>query len=58
MNDPEIEKQILTQEEERAAIYEGKLKKFFHERTKDYWEEKEKPKKHEVRNDIRPDKGH
>lgn len=36
----------LTPEEQEAAIWEGKRKKFFHEKHKDYWQQQEhKPKK-------------
>lgn len=43
-SDDEYEKVILTPEEEMDAILEGKRKKYFHEKHKAYWEEKEKPK--------------
>jgi hypothetical protein len=31
----------LTEEEIREAIFEGKVKKYFREKHKQYWEEKE-----------------
>jgi hypothetical protein len=37
----EIENTVLTEEELREAILEGKRKKWHHERTKEYWEEQE-----------------
>jgi hypothetical protein len=37
----EIENIVLTEEELKAAILEGKRKKWNHERTKEYWEEQE-----------------
>ena len=33
----------LTEEELKAAILEGKKKKYFHEKNKDYWEKQERP---------------
>ena len=32
----------LTEDELKAAILEGKKKKYFHERNKEYWEAQEK----------------
>lgn len=43
-NREQIQKIVLSKEEEEAAIYEGILKKFFKERNKDYWHEQEFPK--------------
>jgi hypothetical protein len=37
MTDLDFEKIELTDEETKAAILEGKKKKFFHERNKDHW---------------------
>lgn len=31
----------LTPEEEKEAIFQGKIKKYFYEKHKDYWQEKE-----------------
>jgi cytochrome b subunit of formate dehydrogenase len=44
---PDILAIELTPEEIDDAIYEGKVKKYFYEKHKDYWIEKEneKPKK-------------
>jgi hypothetical protein len=39
-SDP-VENIQLTEQEEKAAIYEGKKKKYFHERNKDKWPEDE-----------------
>ncbi len=36
---PEIEKTELTDEEIKAAIYEAKVKKWFHERNKEQWKD-------------------
>jgi hypothetical protein len=41
------EKVELTEEEIKAAILEGKKKKYFHEKNKGYWEAQERPKKTE-----------
>ncbi len=38
VSNPDIEKIELTEEEIKAAIYEAKVKKWFHEKSKDYWE--------------------
>jgi hypothetical protein len=35
---------VLTDEEREAAIIEGKKRKYFHEKNKEYWEAQEKPK--------------
>jgi hypothetical protein len=34
----------LSKEEEEEAILQGKIKKFFHERNAEYWQEKENEK--------------
>jgi hypothetical protein len=39
-SDP-VENIQLTEQEEKDAIYEGKKRKFFHERNKDKWPEEE-----------------
>jgi hypothetical protein len=39
-----IKKIELTEQEKEEAIYQGQLKKYFHEKHKEYWEEKEKEK--------------
>lgn len=36
---------VLTEQEKEAAILEGKKRKYFHEKNKDYWVYQEKPKK-------------
>lgn len=36
----------LTEEEIEAAIFEGKVKKYFHETHKEYWQEQESKGKH------------
>jgi hypothetical protein len=40
---------ILTEAELKEAILEGKKKKFFKERSKDYWEAQEQMKKGPVK---------
>jgi hypothetical protein len=47
----------LTPEEIEAALYEGKKKKYFHEKSKEYWQEREttkddKPKGRTKKTDI------
>ena len=42
LRNSEIEKVILTPEEERMAIWGAKFKKWNAERHKEYWDEKEK----------------
>lgn len=32
---------VLTEEEKEAAIVEGKKRKWFHERNKEYWQKQE-----------------
>jgi hypothetical protein len=41
---PDYESIELTEEEIKAAIYEGKKRKYFHERNKDYWQSIESKK--------------
>lgn len=36
-NKEKIKAIVLTPEELEAAIYEGKVKKYFHEKNKHYW---------------------
>jgi len=43
-NREKIEAIILTDEEIKAAIYEAKKKKYFHEKNFPYWNEQEKKK--------------
>lgn len=35
---------VLTEEEKEAAIEEWKKRKWFHERSREYWEKQDKPK--------------
>lgn len=44
MNESFYEHIILTEEEIKAAIIEAKVKKYFHEKHKEYWQEKESKK--------------
>lgn len=37
---PIYEHIVLTEKEKEDAILEGKKKKYFHERNKDYWKDK------------------
>jgi hypothetical protein len=39
-----IEAIVLTDEEVKAAIFEAKKKKYFHEKNFPYWDEQEKKK--------------
>ncbi len=41
-NREQIQKVELTPEELEAAIWEGKIKKYFKEKHKHYWDEQEK----------------
>ena len=38
----------LTEEEIKAALLEGKKKKWFHEKNKEYWDNQERPKVKEL----------
>lgn len=55
MNESFYEHIILTEEEIKAAIIEAKVKKYFHEKHKDYWESQESASKkssHKVVNEV------
>lgn len=40
----QTEKIVLTEEEEKNALWEGKVKKYFREKHREYWIEKESEK--------------
>jgi len=53
LNRQKIEQIILSEDEMTAAIWEGKVKKYFREKHKDYWDEQEFNKRKALQNTAR-----